>query len=98
MEDNKWHFLNVQEACLKLGTSPEQGLSALKAAELLREHGANVLQKKPPRSLLSMFAGQMKDVLVVILIIAATISGLLGEWEDTAVILIIVPATRALGF
>lgn len=97
MEDKKWYFLDIQETCLELGTDPEQGLEAIEAADRLRVHGPNVLQKKPPRSLLSMFIGQMKEILVLILVAAAIISGLLGEWADAVVILIIVILNAVIG-
>ncbi len=97
MEDKKWYFLEAQEACDALGTNPGQGLSAIEAAERLRVHGPNALKKKPPRGLLSMFAGQMKEILVLILLAAAVISGILGEWEDAVVILIIVILNAIIG-
>ena len=40
--------------------------------------------------LFTLFLGQMQEVLVIILLVAAVISGLLGEWADTVVIMIIV--------
>ncbi|MDD4335586.1 MAG: HAD-IC family P-type ATPase, partial [Desulfotomaculaceae bacterium] len=97
MEAKNWYFLEAQEACDEIGTNPEQGLAALEAAERLRSHGPNVLKKKPPRSLFSMFVGQMKEILVLILLVAAVISGSLGEWEDTIVILIIVILNAIIG-
>lgn len=97
MEDKKWYYLDVQKACIELGTSAEQGLSAVEAAGRLNTYGPNALQKKPPRSLFSMFIGQMKEILVLILVAAAIISGLLGEWEDAVVILIIVILNAVIG-
>ncbi|MDD4238071.1 MAG: calcium-translocating P-type ATPase, SERCA-type [Desulfotomaculaceae bacterium] len=97
MEDKKWYSLDVQEACLELGANPEQGLAAIEAAARLQAHGPNALQKKPPRSLFSMFIGQMKEILVLILVVAAVISGMLGEWEDAIVILVIVILNAVIG-
>lgn len=97
MEEKKWYMLDVQEACRELGTDPEQGLSAVEAAERINRHGLNALQKKPPRSLFSMFISQMKEILVLILVAAAIISAALGEWEDAVVILIIVILNAVIG-
>jgi len=44
-----------------------------------------------------MFLAQMTDILVVILLVAAVISGLLGEWADSVVIMIIVILNAILG-
>ena len=97
MKDKKWYSLDIQECCWELGTHPEQGLDLNEAAARLKEYGPNALQEKPPRSLLSMFLGQMKEILVLILIAAAVISGIIGEWEDSIVILIIVILNAIIG-
>ncbi|MDD3315843.1 MAG: calcium-translocating P-type ATPase, SERCA-type, partial [Syntrophaceticus sp.] len=55
------------------------------------------LKESPGRSILSMFIDQLKEVLVIILIIAAVISGALGEWIDSLVIMIIVVLNACLG-
>ncbi|MFY9433561.1 MAG: calcium-translocating P-type ATPase, SERCA-type, partial [Thermacetogeniaceae bacterium] len=49
------------------------------------------------RSIFSMFIDQIKEVLVLILIAAAVISGLVGEWADSLVIMIIVMLNACLG-
>ena len=53
--------------------------------------------KKDRKSVWSMFIEQFKDFMVVILIIAAIISGLLGEISDAIIILAIVLLNAALG-
>lgn len=74
-----------------------QGLSAAEAERRLEEYGPNALKEPPPHSLLAMFLGQLKEVLVLILIAAAVISGVLGEWADSIVIMIIVVLNACLG-
>lgn len=97
MPNKKWYSLDVQETCLELGTNPEQGLELNEAASRLLNYGPNALREKPPRSLLCMFLGQMKEILVLILIAAAVISGSIGEWEDSIVILVIVLLNSIIG-
>ncbi|BAF59640.1 MAG: calcium-translocating P-type ATPase, SERCA-type [Pelotomaculum sp.] len=92
-----WYSLDTDEICQKLGTNTVRGLDLNEAAIRLKNYGPNVLQEKPPRSLLSMFIAQMKEILVVILIAAAVISGFLGEWEDSIVIIAIVILNGAIG-
>lgn len=93
----KWYSLDTKEACLELEINPELGLEIEEAVGRLRDYGSNVLQEKPPRSLLSIFIGQMKEILVLILLAAAAISGILGEWADSIVILIIVILNAVIG-
>jgi Ca2+-transporting ATPase len=97
MEDKKWYSIDTSELCQDLGTSAGSGLEITEAARRLSEYGPNVLQEKPPRGIMSIFLGQMKEILVLILIIAAVISMFLGEWEDAIVILIIVVLNAVIG-
>ncbi|MBP7332897.1 MAG: HAD-IC family P-type ATPase, partial [Firmicutes bacterium] len=90
MQEKKWYSIDTDELCRDLNTSAGTGLEAAEAANRLRNYGPNVLQEKPPRSVLSILFSQMKEILVLILIFAAVVSAFLGEWEDAIVILIIV--------
>jgi Ca2+-transporting ATPase len=65
----------------------------------LRErHGFNELVEAPPVPLWRKFLSQFTDLVIWILIVAALISGLLGEWADTLAILAIVLLNGLLGF
>ncbi len=97
MQEKNWYSLNTHELCQELSVNPEVGLDAADAADRLRDYGPNTLQEKPPRSLFSIFIEQMKEILVLILLVAAVISGILGEWEDAIVILIIVILNAVIG-
>lgn len=97
MEDKKWYSIDTDELCRDLGTSAGSGLEITEAARRLSEYGQNVLREKPPRGIVSIFLGQMKEILVLILIVAAVISVFLGEWEDAIVILIIVVLNAVIG-
>ncbi len=74
-----------------------QGLSSEKAAQLLREHGANALAEGKKKSILSVFLSQFADLLVVILIVAAIVSMLSGNVESTVVILAVILLNAVLG-
>lgn len=97
MQEQKWHMIEAKEAEQILKTDLVLGLSAAEVEKRLEEYGPNVLKEPPPRSLLAMFIGQMKEVLVLILIVAAVVSGALGEWADSMVILVIVVINACLG-
>lgn len=97
MEEKRWYSLDARDISQELGTDYGLGLDGGEASSRLSRYGPNALRGQPPRSLLSMFIGQMKDILVLILIAAAIISGALGEWEDSIVILIIVVLNGIIG-
>lgn len=97
MQEKNWHALKTHELYRELSVNPDLGLDAADAAGRLRDYGPNTLQEKPSRSLFSIFIEQMKEILVLILLVAAVISGVLGEWEDAIVILIIVILNAVIG-
>jgi P-type Ca2+ transporter type 2C len=75
----------------------EGGLSMSDAERRLQLLGPNELPREAVPGVLTRFAAQLADPMVVILLAAATISALLGEWIDSAVIAVVVALNAALG-
>jgi Ca2+-transporting ATPase len=73
------------------------GLSSQEAAKRIQEYGANRLEGGKEKSLLQMALEQLKDFLVIILMVAAIISIGLGEALEGIVILAIVILNTCLG-
>ena len=73
------------------------GLTAVEAAERLKRYGHNELQTAGNKSVLRIFLEQFRDVLVLILILAAAISAFLGDWESAVVILAVITLNAVLG-
>ena len=69
-----WHSTKLEEVISHLGTDAENGLTSEKAEEKLARDGENRLSGKKRPSFMSRFAAQLKDFMVVILMIAAAIS------------------------
>lgn len=80
-----------------LGTGPE-GLSATAAENELQKCGPNELQEGRRKSRLGMLLSQFRDVMIIILLAAAVISGIIGDLTDTVVILVIVMLNALIGF
>lgn len=78
-----------------LGT--QECLTSAEAAARQQKYGPNQLAEGKKKSTLQLFLEQFKDFLVIILIIAATVSGFLGDFESTAVILIVITINAILG-
>ena len=72
------------------GVSVEQGLPTAEVQKRYQRFGANQLAEALPVPTWQKFVAQYKDLVIWILIVAAIISGLVGEWADTAAILAIV--------
>lgn len=75
MDNTKWHVLSVKEVEQKLSTSLQKGLSRDEAHRRLEKYGPNELEQKGRKTVLSMFLDQFKDFMVIVLLVAAVISG-----------------------
>lgn len=90
------HSNNCQEVLKQLQVDAEQGLSSAEASRRLTEYGENKLQEKKKKSSLQRFAEQFKDVMIIILLIAAGISFVVawhegeGFFEPILILLIVV--------
>ena len=73
------------------------GLTTEQAKKRLTEHGPNAIIEKKRRSLLSILLGQFADFMIVVLLVAALISGFIGEPQDTIAILVIVLLNAIIG-
>src|SRR5512133_3308193 len=88
---------SVEEALKGLGVGIEQGLTPAEVASRTEKYGPNQLQEAPKRTFLQMVIDQLKSFVIILLIVAAAISGLLGEWVDAIAILLIVVLNAVMG-
>ncbi len=92
------HDRSIDDVAAALRTDVRGGLSEAEAAERLLRIGPNLLAAAPPVPAWVRLAAQFKDLVIWILVVAAVISGALGEWADTAAILAIVIVNGLIGF
>ncbi|SMP47275.1 potassium and/or sodium efflux P-type ATPase [Desulfonatronum zhilinae] len=92
-----WHSLDVSEVLRRL-ESDEKGLKGSEATQRLERYGPNELPMVKGRGALMRFLAQFNNVLIYLLLAAAVITGLLGEWLDMGVILGVVLINALIGF
>lgn len=92
-----WYQLGVDETLSKQGSSLE-GLSVEESGRRLREHGPNELKESKRITPLGILLNQFKDFMILVLIVAAIISGFLGDIIDTIAIIAIVIINAIIGF
>ncbi len=80
------------------GVFVEHGLPTAEVQNRSQRFGANQLSEAPPVPTWRKIAAQFKDLVIWILIVAAIIAGIMGEWADTAAILAIVLVNGIIGF
>ena len=92
-----WHRHSVEETYARLA-SRKEGLTAEEVAQRRAQVGPNLLETTAPRSNFSLFAAQLADSMVLILVGAAIVSGMIGDLTDAVVIVAIVVLNAVLGF
>lgn len=75
----------------------EKGLTLEEVRSRLEKYGENVLQEGKKKTALVVFLEQFKDLLVLILMIAAVISMVSGNVESTVVIFVVIVLNAILG-
>ncbi|MDX5334176.1 MAG: cation-transporting P-type ATPase [Gammaproteobacteria bacterium] len=92
-----WHHLDAQAVLYRVGSSA-QGLSQDEAERRLATYGPNRLPVGRRRGPLARLAAQFNNLLIQVLIVAATVTALLDHWVDTWVILGVVVVNAIIGF
>lgn len=101
MEKN-WFNKETNEVEKELKTNLQQGLTQEEVEEKRKEFGYNELKAKKKKSLFVKFLEQFKDFMIIVLIIAAIVSGIVGYMEgegitDSIIILIVVIVNAIIG-
>jgi Ca2+-transporting ATPase len=106
-----WHTLDVQKTLSELGSDAEAGLTSQQVEERLQQYGSNELEETAGRSNWEILLDQFKNIMLVMLIAVAVISGVLDlialqqgkadggfPFKDTIAILLIVILNGVLGY
>ena len=102
MEKNNWFNKTIQEVEKDLSTDLNKGLTTDEVKKRQEKYGLNELKAKKKKSLFQKFLEQFKDFSIIILIIAAIVSGVVGVAEgegitDTVIILLVVLVNAIIG-
>ena len=102
MESKKWFNKKVEEIEKELKTNTKKGLTEEQVEEIRNQKGYNELQAAKKKTLFQRFLDQFKDFSIIVLIIAAIVSGIVGVSEgegitDTIIIMIVVIVNAIIG-
>ncbi len=92
-----YHVTSVEDVAHALNTSPA-GLDPATAQQRLSEHGKNQLEDVKKKTIGQLLLHQLADVMILVLLAAASVSALVGELKSTYVILAIVVLNALVGF
>ena len=93
----KQYYLQTKDEVLKEFKTGSDGLSTKRAEENLAKYGKNALVEGKKKTAFQVFLEQFKDLMVIILIIAAVISAFTGDLESTLVIIAVLILNAILG-
>ena len=96
-EYRDWFVVSAQKALERLNVSREEGLSSREAEDRLEAFGRNELEEAEGTSLWEMIYDQFSNFVVILLLVAALVSALLGDWVEAAAIMTIVILNAVLG-
>ena len=102
MEKINWFNNNIEETEKKLKTNLEKGLNKEEVKERQEKYGYNELKRGAKKTLIQRFLDQFKDFSIIVLIIAAIVSGIVEVAQgngitDTIIILIVVLVNAIIG-
>lgn len=98
MTKQTWHAMASEAVLRELGTDPQRGLTLEDAGKRLQVYGYNELKEEAKTSPFILFINQLKNTLIIILIVATVLSALIGDLLDAGIILAIVVFCALLGF
>ncbi|MDZ7809457.1 MAG: HAD-IC family P-type ATPase [Arhodomonas sp.] len=93
-----WHRRSVESVLRAQSVEAGQGLDEGEARERLHRHGPNRLREAPRRGPLRVFLDQFRNLLILMLAVAAVVAAGVGHFTDAAVILVVVVINAILGF
>ena len=88
---------SIDDVLKEFSTDKNNGLSNEEAKIRLEKNGPNKLSSKKPKTLLNIFFAQINDAMIYILIVAAIISAIMGEYSDAIVIIIVILINAIIG-
>ena len=98
MDQKNWYSMSFEEVAKELGTNIESGLDSVAISKLHGYYGSNEITSKKKKSVIKMIIEQFKDFMIIVLLLAALVSGLVSkEFTDSVIILIIVLLNAVIG-
>jgi Ca2+-transporting ATPase len=92
-----WHALSREDVLKKLDSGLDQGLSSDEALNRQQKYGLNQLMEGKKTTFWQMVYAQLNNFVIIMLMVAAVISAVLGEVVDSAAIIAIVVLNTIMG-
>ena len=98
MEEKKWYSLSTEDVEKELNTNTSTGLSDEEVKKRQEEYGKNEIVSKGKKPIWKMIIEQFANFMIIVLIIAAIISGVVShDYTDSIIIMVIVILNAVIG-
>ncbi len=94
-EKDKFYILSEEETLQKVSAT-KAGLTSDEVAKRKAQYGANALEEGKKKSLFTKFLEQFKDFMIIVLLVAAVISAVVGHEITDAIIILLVVIVNAI--
>lgn len=92
-----WFSKSREEVLQELQVDAATGLTSSEAQSRLEQYGANELKGKPKKGMISLFFAQMRDMLIYVLLGAAVVTLVIGEFVDAIIIFAVIILNAVIG-
>lgn len=92
------YILSKEEAAKKMGVSPEEGLSSAEASNRLKSYGPNILEEEKEKPAWRKWLEQYKAYMQIVLVIAALVGLLIGEFRTFILLILLTVFLANLGY
>jgi calcium-translocating P-type ATPase len=96
--EEPWHNIESDEVLANFETDDTNGLTSDKVSERLNKYGENALPEKQSENRFIKFVKHFNDVLIYVLLVAAFVTGFLGHYIDTIVIVLVAVINAVIGY
>jgi Ca2+-transporting ATPase len=96
--DQPWYAQTAEQTAERLGVDPGLGLSAAEAQQRLQKYGPNVLAPPKAEPTWMKFLKHYKDYMQLVLVAAAIVSAVIGEWRTFVGLLVLTVFNAWLGY
>ncbi len=97
-DDDDYYKQNVSNIADKFNVDPENGLNKDEVEKRLKKYGKNKLKEKKGVSAWEVLIDQFKDIIVILLLVAAIIAFLIGDFVEGFAVLGVIVLNAAFGF
>ena len=98
LTDKSWHSISIDEVAELQRVDISTGLVAEEVEDRQQSYGPNTILTKEGRGIGKILLQQFSDFMIIVLILAAIVSGLVGEPQDAIAIVVIVLLNAVIGF